>query len=123
MSPPDLRDVNLTTFDGREVTFAEFCATCSTVPFLAEKRLVVVRGLLSRFERRPGTEPGARDRQGASEWEALGDYLPTVPETTDVMFTDGRIGARNSLLSAIKPHAEVRTFPLPARQRAVAVGS
>ena len=117
VSPPDLRDVNMTTFDGREVGFPEFCATCSTVPFLAEKRLVVVRGLLSRFERRPGTEPGARDRQGAAEWEALGDYLPTVPETTDVVFADSRIGARNPLLSAIKPHAEVKTFPLPRGNR------
>ncbi len=117
VSPPDLRDVNITSFDGREVAFAEFCATCSTVPFLAEKRLVVVRGLLSRFERRPGMEPGARDRQGAAEWEGVGDYLPTVPETTDVVFADGRIGARNPLLSAIKPHADVKIFPLPRGNR------
>ncbi len=117
VSPPDLRDVNLTAFDGREAAFAEFCATCSTVPFLAERRLVVVRGLLSRFESRPGADAGARDRQGAAEWEGLRDYLPTVPETTDVVFADGRIGARNPLLGAIKPHAEVSTFPLPRGNR------
>ena len=76
VSPPDLRDVNITSFDGREVAFAEFCATCSTVPFLAEKRLVVVRGLLSRFERRPGTDTGARDRQGAAEWEGWASTCP-----------------------------------------------
>ncbi len=111
VSPPDLRDVNVTTFDGREVKFAELCATCSTAPFLSEMRLVVVRGLLSRFERRPGS--GQQGREGAGEWEGLGDYLPTVPDTTHVVFTDGRLGARNPLLRVIKQHAEVQTFPLP----------
>lgn len=117
VSPPDLRDVNVTSFEGSDVGFAEFCATSSTVPFLAEKRLVVVRGLLSRFERRPGADAGQRDQHGAGEWGGLGDYLPTVPETTEVVFADGRIGARNPLLSAIKPHAEVKTFPLPRGNR------
>ena len=43
----DLRDVNTTVLDGRQVGFDEMAAICTVVPFLADKRLVLVEGLFS----------------------------------------------------------------------------
>ena len=47
---PDVRDVNIVTI-GANVSLDEFTANASTVPFLADKRLVLVEGLLGKFER------------------------------------------------------------------------
>ena len=115
VSQSDLGDVNIAQLDGSEVTFAELTVTCSTVPFLAETRVVAVRGLLDKFEpgdfRRRRSEP--RDRS-LGDWSGLADYLPNVPPSTDLIFTDGRLSAGNPLLSAVRSLAEVHTFPLPS---------
>ena len=41
---------NTTTLDGHELTLDQLKTVCGTAPFLSEKRLVVVEGLLERFE-------------------------------------------------------------------------
>ena len=109
-----MRDINIVNFSGPEVSFDELSATCNTVPFLAERRLVVIKGLLGMFEPRPGQRPAGRGaRQGLGEWEALAEYLPRVPESTELVFADGRLGRSNPLMRVIGPLAQVRTFPLP----------
>ena len=112
--PADLRDVNITELDGSEVSLEELVATCGTVPFLAEKRVVVVRGLLSLFERRTRSR---RQATGSSEqapsrarWRKLPEHLPRLPESTDLVFVDGRLTGINSLLAAVRPLAAVRSF-------------
>lgn len=110
-----LGDVNVAKLDGSEVSFAELTATCSTVPFLAETRVVAVKGLLDKFEpgdfRRRRSEP--RDRS-LGDWSGLAEFLPNMPPSTDLVFLDGRLSAGNPLLSAVRPLAEVHTFPLPS---------
>ncbi len=116
VEPPDLRDVNITVLDGPSIAFDELRATCDTVPFLAEKRMVIVNGLLGQFERRrgagstPAREQAPRKLDG---WEGLGEYLPQVPETTSLIFVDGPLGRSNPLLGAVTPHARVLTFAVP----------
>ena len=44
-----VRDFNATFLDGRKVTLAELRHAADAVPFLADKRLVVVEGLLTRL--------------------------------------------------------------------------
>ncbi len=46
---PELADLNTARLDGRVVTLAELQNACDTLPFLAERRLVVVGGLLARL--------------------------------------------------------------------------
>jgi len=116
VQPPDVRDVNTTTLEASAISFDQLAATCDTVPFLAEKRLVVVEGLLSRFERRRPSQSRAAPAEsspGLNQWKELPEYLPRVPETTDLVFVDGRLSATNSLLKSIQPYVTTRTFPLP----------
>ena len=118
-APGEVRDFNVTEFDGRDLSMDLLTATCDTVPFLSEKRLVVVRGLLALFERRASSRPraGTSARQikqpGLGDWQALPEYLPRVPETTVLVFVDGRLSGTNPLFSAIRPSATVRAFPVP----------
>ena len=122
----ELQDLNVTTLDGATVEFDEFAAACSTVPFLADKRVVIVSGLLSRFESsgfggsrsRARTQPrnqpsNQQDESRLGSWAAIKDYLPTLPDTTDLIFVDGRVSGNNPLVGHIRPHAKVQTFPLP----------
>ena len=118
VGPADLRDVNITDLDGTQLTLDELVATCDTVPFLGEKRLVMVKGLLSQFEASASSrsrQRSAPDRTtGLGQWEGLPDYLRKVPETTDLVFVEGRLGRANPLLARIRSIVTVRTFPLPS---------
>ena len=109
----ELWDVNIATFAGPEVTFGELSATCDTVPFLAERRLVVVKGLLSMFEPQRGRRPAGDSGRSLGQWDALAAYLPNMPDSTELVFVDSQLSRSNPLLAAIGPLAKVQTFPLP----------
>ena len=117
VEPEELRDVNVSSLDAQSLSLEELKATCDTVPFLAERRLVVVRGLLSQFEARPGARGGSGaspvESRRLGAWEGLAEYLPQVPESTDLVLIDDRLSDRNSMLARIRPLAQVTTFPLP----------
>ena len=110
VGPDELRDVNVNVLSGGELTMNELEAICNTVPFLSEQRLVIVEGLLSRFE---GREPSASNGGPARDWDRLPEYLDTVPSTTTLVFVDGRLRDNNSLLRKLRAVARVETFPLP----------
>ena len=49
MKDSPMWEFNVTFFDGDKLALGEMAGTCQTVPFLADKRLVVVTNLLSRL--------------------------------------------------------------------------
>lgn len=117
VEPAEMRDFNITLLEGAEVTFDRLRSTCDTVPFMADKRMVVVDGLLTSFEARgafrTGTRGASQPVRSLGEWDKLSDYLRQVPETTVLAFTDRRLTESNPLLAGIRPLAKVLTFPLP----------
>ena len=117
--PPDLRDINVTDLEARDATPESVIALCSTVPFMTPRRLVVLRGLLSRFERggASGASGGGGQAARASAWDALWEYAPEMPETTDLALVDGRLTASNRMLRKAQPLATVKTFPLLRGER------
>ncbi len=44
-----------TTLDGQQSTLDQLGTVCETMPFLAERRLVIIKGLLERFESKDRT--------------------------------------------------------------------
>lgn len=110
---PDVRDVNIVTF-GADVSLDEFASSASTVPFLADKRLVVVEGLLGKFERGGRrSDSKANGSKNLAEWNELPGVLANVPQSTDVVFVDGRLSASNPLLGLVRELITVRTFNSP----------
>ncbi len=118
VEPEELRDVNVTVVDGARARFDEVTALCDTVPFLADRRLVIVEGLLSRFEpRRPSRGGGAsaRSREVASEgWEKLPEYVARMPETTHLVLVDGRLSEANPHLRKLRTLGRALAFPQPS---------
>ena len=116
VEPSELRDVNTTMLKGADVSYEELAATCITVPFLAEKRLVVVEGLLSIFEPpafRAGARAASSEPPDQGRWEKLPDILAQMPPTTDLVLVDGALRNDNSMLRKLRDLAEVRAFPVP----------
>lgn len=114
---PDLRDVNVTDLDGRSVEPDELVAVSSTVPFLADKRLVIVRGLLTRFESGRRGRQAAQQKPKLGEWEDLADRLEGLPETTDLVFVDGAVASSNPLLRALGKVGKAQRFARPNQRQ------
>lgn len=116
-APADLYDVNSTTIDGASANLTELEMAWSAMPFLADKRVVIVRGLLARFEPRRGRARGAsrpRSKAAAGEWDGLGDRLANAPPSTELIFVEGSVARNNALFRAISKVAEVHRFALPS---------
>jgi DNA polymerase-3 subunit delta len=106
---------NLTVLNGPEATADRLRSICEAAPFLAERRLVVVEGLLARFQSsgRPARSSRARKKETATtEAGPLADYMSTIPESTDLVLVDTEVTGSNPLLALISSRAEVRSFPL-----------
>jgi len=117
---------NTTTLNAASLALNELRSAASTVPFLADYRLVVVEGLGGRF----GTRGGGRRTRDLGEWEGLTDLLMTLPEATLLIFTDDELTAANPIRQIVEAAGEVRDFPIPRerelgpwlRRRAQAAG-
>jgi DNA polymerase-3 subunit delta len=98
--------LNTTVLDGRRLTAPQLINTCSTVPFLANCRLVIVEGLLERFDQSAATK-----RAELSEWQTFVDFVPAKPPTTILVLVDGKIAKSNPLLRKLAKIAKVQEFP------------
>jgi DNA polymerase III subunit delta len=98
--------LNTTALDGRRLTASQLIDACNTVPFLAACRLVIVEGLLERFEQSAATK-----RPLISEWQSLIDFLPVKPPSTVLVLIDGKISKSNPLLKKMSKTAKVHDFP------------
>jgi len=106
---------NTTTLDGQQVTLDQLSTVCETVPFLAERRLVIVNGLLERFEpkskssRQKKTTPLANQQ---NEYKSLATYISKIPDSTILVLIDGKIASNNPLFRQLSARAKVKSFPL-----------
>ena len=90
MGPEDLRDANSHRLAGADLSPQDVQAVCNAVPFLASYRLVIVEGLLGRFESaqprrgsRGGRQGSQSSRTSTAGWDELARYISDdMPPTT-----------------------------------------
>ena len=100
LGPPDTVDLNTTVLNGRTLTLADLRHACEAIPFLAEKRLIIVNDLLTRLVPRKGKEVSVTQKEFLA---ALADYLPRLPDTTRLVFVEGKpLPARHPILQLIE---------------------
>ena len=88
-------DLNRSELDGASSTVPEILAAVKSLPFLAEKRLVIARGLISHITRKGAGAPGkkAADR--------LLEELPQLPDFARlVLVEDDKLSDKNRVLVA-----------------------
>ena len=124
VGPEDVRDSNVSEIEAREFSVDKLAAAAMVVPFLADRRAVVVRGLMGTAEagqRRGGRrgQDGAQARPPAE----LGALLAELPPTSDVVFYEGKLSPANPFLKAVAEAGDgqvrVREFA-PLRRDALA---
>jgi DNA polymerase-3 subunit delta len=110
---------NTIVLDGRTVTPEQLRNACETVPFLAEKRLVVVEGLLERFElpRKNIRKKTPRQVEHLEEIKKFMDIAKTLPAFTELVFLGGVVKAVNPLLREFSAIGKIESFPLLKQAR------
>lgn len=103
-------DLNRSEFDGAEISVPEALAAVKSLPFLAERRLVIVRGLIKHITRRGAGQAGraAADR--------LIDELPDLPDFARlVMVEEDKLPESNRVLKAARAMANgfIREYSKP----------
>jgi DNA polymerase-3 subunit delta len=94
--PAEVADLNITTLDGRRAMLDDLVAACEAMPFLADRRLVIVYDLLKH-------QKAGKDR------DELRTYLERVPDACDLIFVESDdFDKRSSLFTFLKKHAELR---------------
>ncbi len=93
--------MNVTRFEGKGVDVDELIRTADTMPFFAEKRLVLVED--------SGLFKSASD--------ALVKYLPQMPETTCLLFVESEVDKRGRLYKKVREmgHAAEMAKQQPAQ--------
>jgi DNA polymerase-3 subunit delta len=104
-------DLNISTF-GDDVTFHQLADACNTVPFMGDRRVIIVEDLLQRFDTVKGDDKGA----DASYVRKLLEYLPRLPSTTRLLFIESeKLRRSNPVLKGAKEleNSYVREFTKP----------
>ncbi len=86
---PDLVALNTTQLDGQRLNLDDLAMAVGALPFLAEKRLVIVRRLLGQYEAKPADGTGERRRNSRNDRaQALVELLARVPPTTELVLVE-----------------------------------
>jgi DNA polymerase-3 subunit delta len=102
LGSPDTIDLNTTVLDKASTSLAELRHACDAIPFLAEKRLVIAVNLLTRLSAKAGHKLTPSQRAYRHD---LCEYLPTLPETTRLVFVDDDdLPARHPVVKLAKEH-------------------
>ena len=116
MGDREMLSTNTTVFEGQTLTPEQLMSTCDTVPFLAEKRLVIVNGLLGRFELKRGkgrSKKTSAKSDNVKNWFVLKEYVGRMPKTTALILIDGDIEQKkNRLFKELQSVIELKKFPL-----------
>lgn len=112
VGPPEVLEANINRLAGHDLKLAELLAVCNAVPFLANRRLVVVTGLLGESLGKPKRRRSTREVQDKPHlWPDLVKGLQGLPPTTDLVFLEGRIDLGSPSLKELCSIAQLRDFP------------
>jgi DNA polymerase-3 subunit delta len=122
-----LGELNLTRLDGARLAPDELARAVQSIGFLAEQRVIVVEGLMSRFsggkqeageggEAQPQDEAPVKGRAKVdpSVTEAFAAVLGSVPDTTVLILVErGGVAKNNALLKAASRYGKVEEYLPP----------
>lgn len=122
-----LGDLNLTRLDGARLAPDELARAVQSIGFLAEQRVIVVEGLMSRFSggKQDAGEAGESQEQaeapakGRAKFDAglaegFAAVLGSVPDTTVLILVErGGVAKNNALLKAASRYGKVEEYLPP----------
>jgi len=124
LGDPSIADLNTARLDGESLSIGDLQQACGAIPFLSDRRLVIVTNYLTQLGRR------ARGQSEKAAIDALAGYLTRLPDTLQLVFVeyeardeDARrrppvVGKNHPILKLAQQHPEcgqAREFALPDR--------
>lgn len=100
---PNFEDLNFINMDNKDFTIDKFIDACETLPFMAERKLVMVRGL----------EVFRSKKRGISEEDEkqLIDYIKKIPTSTCLLFYGNKtVDARKKIVKEIQKYGRSINF-------------
>lgn len=107
LGDPELAGLNTAELNGERSTVGEVLGQASMMPFLTERRLVIVTGLLAHLDQRMAQSKSA-ESPAYQEAAQLLEGLPHLPATVDLLLVDAGPDRRRALW---------RGFTLPATEK------
>lgn len=107
-------DLNTSTFDGESANIHDILNAASSYPFLADMRLVIVRGLIGWVTRKGAGETGKK------ALAQLKEALPNLPDTARLVLVERPLEENNALLKIAKESGRgfAKNFSAPKDLRA-----
>jgi DNA polymerase-3 subunit delta len=112
MGDPSLAELNTSILDGEALTLGELRQVCDALPFMSDRRLVIVHNYLTRLG---GGGKGGGERPAL---DALVNYLPTMPDSVRLIFVEAEgLPKKHPILNLAEKHemGHVHTFDGPGR--------
>ena len=110
---------NTVQMEGSRLTTDELRLAVESLPFFGEKRLVLVRGLLDRFEKASKRETAGGAKKDSTGLADFALVLKSAPPSTVAVLIDGALKKAAPLVKEFAGAAEVRHFA-PLSQHRVA---
>ena len=121
-----MAQLNTTILEGKNLTLGELRHACDTIPFMSDRRLVIVHGLLSWLVqgKGAGTQKSQEPASRRSFLDELTAYLPTLPPTTRLVFVEERtLTASHPVLKLAQEKAQEGPGLYQALQTAQGMGA
>ena len=96
LGDPEMADLNTVEVDGPRSNAAELLYQASTMPFLSDRRLVIVSGYLAHLDKRMGASKGT-ENAAYDEAAQLLLGIADLPDTCDLVFIDATLDKRRHL--------------------------
>lgn len=101
-------DMNTSEFDGESASVPEILNSAKSFPFLSDKRLVIVKGLITHLMRKGAGETGKK------QLERLLNELPNLPSYARlVMVERGNLRSNSKIVKLAQKEGYCRAFEAP----------
>lgn len=111
-----MAELNTSILDGSKVTMGELRHACDSVPFMSDRRMVIVHGLLLHLRPKRKARGRTPTKDADPAWrrtflEDLEGYLPTLPETSRLFFVeDETLQPSHPILKLAKQEGQKRAY-------------
>lgn len=96
--------MNSMTFNGDTVDFTELMELCDTMPFLSERRFILVQrsGLFKAKKGSGEAEESTEVKSTSSDRDRFAEYIKQIPDTTVLVFVEDEVDKRSRIFKNVK---------------------
>lgn len=102
LGDPELAGLNMVELDGPQTSAADILGQASMMPFLAERRLIIVYGYLGHLEKRMAASKSAESAAHAEAAQFLAG-LADIPESADLALVEPSLDKRRAPWRGVTP--------------------